>query len=258
MTIDRRRGALFEASAFDYDLYRPSYPLEVIREAVSLSNLRSSSRLLEIGCGTGKATLPFASRGFMIDCIDPGKRLIDFARQNCRAWPNASFTRGTFEEVRLEPRYYDLVYSAQAFHWVDPGIRLRKAADALVERGSLALLYNYPGKTKDRVVPLLNDAIEEASGGMLKAWDYGDEIADWTREIGSSGLFRGIRLLRHQWMQSYNAERYTGLFRTYSDFLSLPRPARRKVLQRIREVIQGNGGSLCRSYDCVLIHAQKA
>jgi hypothetical protein len=41
--------------------------------------------------------------------------------------------------------------------------------------------------------------------------------------------------------------RYAGLFRTYSDFLS-----------RMRDIIKGNGGCVWRSYDCALIHAQKA
>jgi SAM-dependent methyltransferase len=85
VTVDIKRGKLFESSALDYDQFRPSYPDKIINELVSLSNLRSSSRLLEVGCGTGKATVRLAARGYLIDCVDPGKSLIAFAKRNCRS-----------------------------------------------------------------------------------------------------------------------------------------------------------------------------
>jgi SAM-dependent methyltransferase len=257
MQLDLRRGALFDASALDYDRYRPGYPAEAIGTVVSLSGLKSSSRLLEIGCGTGKATVHFASRGFMIECVDPGQRLIALARHNCRRWPNVTFRNGSFESVHLEAQHYDLVYSAQAFHWVDPRIRLPKTAALLPANGSLALLYNYPGKAKDGVLRLLNEAIEEESDGRLEAWDYAAELTALKREIRACGLFRGIKLLRYRWTNRYSAEGYTGLFRTYSDFLSLSRRTQERVLHRIRMMIRANGGYIDRPYDCVLIHAHR-
>jgi protein-L-isoaspartate O-methyltransferase len=37
---------------------------------------------LELGCATGKATLPLAKRGFGITCIELGTELAALARQN--------------------------------------------------------------------------------------------------------------------------------------------------------------------------------
>jgi SAM-dependent methyltransferase len=255
---DTRRGDLFDAAALDYDSYRPGYPAVVICEVASLSHLKSSSRLLEVGCGTGNATVPFASRGYMIDCVDPGRRLVAFARRSCAAWPNVSFKVGRFEDVRLPARSYDLIYSAQAFHWVDPRLRLARAAELLTDGGSLALLYNYPGRRKNAVLQSLMDAVTEESGGKMAAWDYTEQVADWKKEIAGCGLFRNVRLRRHQWIHRYNAEGYAGLFRTYSDFLSLPGSTRQRVLSRMRNIITANGGCVSRSYDCVMIHAEKA
>jgi SAM-dependent methyltransferase len=257
LRVDLERGAIFDASAMDYDQYRPSYPNVVVREVVSLSNLRSSSRLLEIGCGTGKATVPFAARGFTIDCVDPGKKLIAFAERNCRWWQSVVFMTGRFEEVHLEPYAYDLIYSAQAFHWVDPTVRLQKVSRLLREDGCLALMYNYPGKQKDNVLKFITDDIKEESDGKLTAWDYMEEVADWEREIRSSGLFKKTKIMRHRWTQQYNSEKYAGLFRTYSDFLSLPKRIQKKVLGCMRRIIKSNGGYIHRSYDCVLIHSRK-
>ena len=257
MIIDPDRGILFEDYALDYEQYRPGYPRAIVNEIVSLSNLKSSSRVLEVGCGTGKATVQFASRGYMVECIDPGERLVSYARRNCRAFKNVTFQIGRFEDVRLEVGRYDLIISAHAFHWVEPGIRLWKAVKALSPDGSLALLYNYPGKRKDRVMETLTDAIDEESRGKLTTWDYLEEVANWTREIESCRMFRDIKVIRHQWTTTYGAEGYTGLFRTYSDFLSLSRSVQNKIAKRIREIIKKNGGTVRRSYDCVLIHAKR-
>ncbi len=255
MKFELKRGAVFDAAALDYDTFRPNYPVEVVRELVSLSNLRSSSRLLEIGCGTGKATVQLASRGYMIECVDPGRNLVALAKRNCKPWPNVSFKIGKFEDVPLDAFSYDLIYSAQAFHWVDPSIRLQKTARLLAQHGSFALLYNYPGRHKDSALEELGVKIKKETHGKLKVWDYGGDVANWTRELKSCGLFKKVRLVKHRWTLEYDAESYAGLFRTYSDFLSLPKTVQKRVMKRIEEVINKNGGRVRRAYDCVLIHA---
>ena len=255
MQADIERGRLFESSALDYHQFRPNYPDMIINELVALSNLKSSSRLLEVGCGTGKATISLAARGYLIDCIDPGRSLIAFARRNCRSWPNVTFQVNRFEDAQIETGHYDLLYAAQAFHWVDPKIRLQKAASVLKPDGCLGLLYNYPGKQKDPLIEVLAAAVLDASDSLMKPWDYFEEIANWKNEIESCDLFRDLSIVKHRWEIQYNSSSYTGLSRTYSDFMSLPERARRKVTDRLRELIKGNGGFVTRSYDCVLLHA---
>ncbi len=253
-----RHGVLFDASAITYDRFRPTYPDAVIDDVISLSNLGPGSRLLEIGCGTGQATLPLAKRGYRLDCVDPGKNLLAMAQEKCRGWPRVSFTGARFEQAVLRSRSYDLVFSAQAFHWIEPMVRLRKAARLLDDDGSLALVYNYPGAPKDDVLERLSSLIQRESGGLLSAWNYEDEVEGWIEEIDGCGLFRNISVSRHSWHQHYSAEEYAGLFRTYSDFLSLPRALQNRVSRCIRRFISRYGGSVRRSYDCVLIHARKA
>jgi SAM-dependent methyltransferase len=255
VTVDIKRGKLFESSALDYDQFRPSYPDKIINELVSLSNLRSSSRLLEVGCGTGKATVSMAARGYLIDCVDPGKSLIAFAKRNCRSWPNVTFRVSRFEDMQVERCHYDLLYAAQAFHWIDPKMRLRKAAALLKPDGCLGLLYNYPGKQKDPLIEQISAAVLEESDGKMKPWDYIEEIANWKAELENFDSFRDLSIVRHRWSIRYSASSYTGLYRTYSDFLSLPAKAKRRVTDRMREVIQGAGGLVTRSYDSVLLHA---
>jgi hypothetical protein len=53
---------------------------------------------------------------------------------------DVQFINARLEDARLPRALYAAVFSASAIHWVDPDVSWRKAADALVDGGSLALL----------------------------------------------------------------------------------------------------------------------
>jgi ubiquinone/menaquinone biosynthesis C-methylase UbiE len=53
----------FDRTALLYDKVRPGYPEELFEDVVSLSGVPAGGRVLEVGCGTGQATLPLARRG---------------------------------------------------------------------------------------------------------------------------------------------------------------------------------------------------
>ena len=55
-----------------YDAAWPPAPPEVLDGLVSLARLQPGARLLEIGCGTGQATMPLAQRGFEIVAVELG------------------------------------------------------------------------------------------------------------------------------------------------------------------------------------------
>ena len=56
-------GRLFDGVAEAYDRFRPSYPASLVDEACSIGGFGAGSRVLEIGCGTGKLTVALAKRG---------------------------------------------------------------------------------------------------------------------------------------------------------------------------------------------------
>ena len=66
-------GGTFDAASELYQRARPDYPAALIDAVIEITGVRAGDRLLEIGCATGKATLPFARRGFRITCIEPGR-----------------------------------------------------------------------------------------------------------------------------------------------------------------------------------------
>ena len=88
MTEERNRlRAAFDQVAPLYDIAHPTYPEELFDDVVSLSGVPKEGRILEIGCGTGQATMPLARRGYRILCVELGENLAAAARRNVAAYP---------------------------------------------------------------------------------------------------------------------------------------------------------------------------
>ena len=111
------------ASSFDtvgqnYEKFRPNYVPELYREIFASCSLNSTSQVLEIGIGTGQATLPFLATGCQLIAIEPGINLADVCKEKFSNYPNLHLISGKFEDVSLPKESFDLIYSATAFHWI--------------------------------------------------------------------------------------------------------------------------------------------
>lgn len=137
-----RLKVTFDQVAQLYDQARPGYPEALFDDVVSLSGIPPGGRVLEIGCGTGQATVPLARRGFALLCIELGENLAAVARRNLAAYPRVEVRTGAFEEWPLEEGAFDLAVAATAFHWIDPVVRYPKTAQALRPGGTMALFWN--------------------------------------------------------------------------------------------------------------------
>jgi ubiquinone/menaquinone biosynthesis C-methylase UbiE len=135
----RSYGRVFDAIAAEYDRYRPAYPDELIDQACRVAGIGSGDSVLEVGCGTGQLTRSLAGRGLRVTALEPGTNLISLARQNLEGAAAVAFVNARFEDAQLCRERFRAVFSASAFHWVDPEASWQRAADVLVPGGTLAL-----------------------------------------------------------------------------------------------------------------------
>ena len=251
----------FDGAARLYDEIRPSYPEELVGEIVRVSGINSKGRILEIGCGTGQATLLFASSGYRMLCLDIGESLIAFAKEKCREYPDVEFLRVSFEDWEPEVDSFDLVISATAFHWVKPEIGYPKAAQVVRRDGHIALFWNlhptpYTGFFEDvqdiyqRVVPEWSDPREKPT---TEQW-----IQNMQQQIERTGLFSQVSLKLYRWTRTFNSDDYVKLLNTFSDHRSLDEKRRKKLFREIRKLINSEyGGSIERPYLSALFYARK-
>src|SRR5579863_3557561 len=118
----RRYGKVFDEIAAEYDRHRPAYPDELIDRACQVAGIGSGDRVLEVGCGTGQLTRSLAARGLHVTALEPGTSLIALARQNLEGAGAVVFVNAQFEDAVLPREQFRAVFSASAFHWVDPRV----------------------------------------------------------------------------------------------------------------------------------------
>src|SRR4051812_30102119 len=77
----------FDEDPVAYDRSRPVAPAHVFTELFELARLGPGSAVLEIGPGTGQATVPLAERGCAVVALEMGPGLAARARQNLAGFP---------------------------------------------------------------------------------------------------------------------------------------------------------------------------
>lgn len=249
----------FDGVAEMYDRYRPSYPIELIEDILNISGLQPDGRILEIGSGTGKATILFAQRGYSILCLEPGQNLIYVAARNLAAYPRVSFVNARFEEWDSHDEMFDLVISAQAYHWVPENVRYEKTARVLKPGGYLAAFWNmYPGMEGVLRQELDQAYVDQAPELVMPEKPIDQLIEERANSLRLSPYFEHVVIKQVPWSIRYSTREYMGLLNTYSDHLRLSEQKRAKLLDVITGVIEKNGGYIDRPYLAVVYMARRS
>jgi SAM-dependent methyltransferase len=229
----------FDSAAERYDRVRPGYPSALFDDLERLSELQSGSRILEIGCGTGQATVPLAERGYAVIGVELGADLAAIARRRLAAYPSVEVIVSSFEEWPLPSEPFDAVISATAFHWIDPDVRVTKAAQALRRGGSLAIIETHR-------MPMGDEHFLAKLRGCFDRWDPparparklgADDPPESHAEVDRSGLFDRVVSAQYEWEQESSTADNRDLLLTFSNVLALEPEARAGLLGCIGELI---------------------
>ena len=236
-----RLRTTFEEVAELYDRARPGYPDAVFDDLAALARLGSGHRILEIGCGTGKATVPLAERGFEVVCVELGEALAAVARSKLSAFPSVEIVDAAFES--WEPTGpFDAVVSFTAFHWIDPEVRFEKSARVLRDGGTLAVVGSHhvlPDRGDRFWIEVQDDYDAVVPGDNGPPPPHPDELADLGEEIERSGRFRNLGARRYVWQVRYTAAEYIAVLETYSGHRALADEQRERLYERICRRIAG-------------------
>lgn len=256
-----RLRVVFEEVPELYDRARPTYPAQLFDDLVELSGLEPGSRVLEIGCGTGQATLPLAERGLDVTCIELGEAMAAFARRKLEPFPGVEVVQGLFEDWEPDRAEFDAAVAFTSIHWIDPDVRYAKIARLLRPRGTLVL-----GRS-DTVLLDDHDAfwleVQEDYQAVVPSEENRppprpEEIGDHREELDASGWFRTIAVRRYTWELRYTSEEYVALLDTYSGHRTIAEPQRSELYRRIRRRIDAApGGRVRRTYVSTLNVAQR-
>jgi len=256
-----RLAATFNRAVELYQRARPEYPSELYDRLLTATKLSPAARLLEVGCATGKATLPLAQRGFRITCLEPGADLAVAARANLAGF-RVDVVEARFEDWGPLSDRFAMVFAATAWHWVDPTVRYRRAADVLEPHGYLALwgaghVIPYNG---DPFFDELQEIYDEIGESLPPdaVLPRPQELDDDRDDIEASGLFEVIEIKQYDWETVYDAEGYIDLLNTFSGHIAMQDWQRNRLYGEIRRrLAERPGGRVRRHWGGVLQVARR-
>jgi SAM-dependent methyltransferase len=242
-----------------YDEIRPSYPEKLIDDVISKTEINHSHSLLEIGAGTGKATLQFAEKGFRIQAVELGEDMAEILRAKCSNYENVTVDVASFEQWNPpQNQTYDMIYSAQAFHWLDSNIKYKKCHNLLKDNGYLVLFWYNPC---DDELPITRE-IEDKVSKIVASYGSSFSLAKGTperrkhdgvsnederkAEIQASDVFELVEKLEYMHETKNNIDQYLKVIKSIPAFASFLDGLDNQTIVRmdneIKELINSYGG----------------
>ena len=122
-----------------YDKYRPTYPTALIDDIYSKIHGDDNSRVADIGAGTGIFTKVLLERFRNVTAVEPNGDMYSVLRANL---PDITAVQSSAESTELPHNSFDLITTAQAFHWFDKDMFKKECKRLLKSGGKLAVIWN--------------------------------------------------------------------------------------------------------------------
>jgi len=196
----------FEDLVDHYDAARPSYPPELY-DALPLAG----ADVLELGAGTGIASVELAARAASVVVTDLGPRML--ARGLAKHEAPAIVARA--EQLPFSDAAFDLVCGAQMWHWTDAPAA-HEVARVLRPGGRLALWWNEV--TADGLWWF--DAQQDRLEAGNPAYTRGYRQVDYRAQLAE--LFVGPPPLEIPWERTLSLDLYERWLRSKSYVQRLP------------------------------------
>lgn len=258
----------FNEDPQNYDRFRPTYADELFDKVIRFSDLDINKSALEIGIGTGQATLPFLKTGCKVTAIELGDKLAQFSEEKFAKFQNFEVINQDFESVDLDENAYDLIYSASAFHWIPQVIGLPKVYRLLKSGGVFAWFSIQPAPAPEHLY------IQEE---LQKVYDeysqfFGEHKPQLDPEIRQKQVEKKRKERYNAFKQyafvdvidelyygtrTFNAKDYTTLISTFSDHKAMPDESRIPFLKKIADTIDRCGGKFTLSDTMFLCMGRK-
>ncbi|MEL6853592.1 MAG: class I SAM-dependent methyltransferase [Cyanobacteria bacterium J06607_13] len=235
------RQQWYNAVAPTYLWARAHYPDEIIDRTVAKADLSPGNSLLEIGCGPGVATAPFAARGLIMTCVEPSPAACKLAQKVGSDRGQVKVINTTFEAYDLAGQQFDAVLAATSFHWVSPEVACKKSAAALKLGGNLILLWSTPPQMNKEICDDLQSVYAQHGLSDLgeKQWRsqtyYQENFETFAKTLTTSGYFASTPIDITQHQGSYSIEKYLALLSTLSDYIALPAKTRADLMQSLHQ-----------------------
>ena len=250
----KSRAAVFDSIAEEYDAIRPGFPAAAFEYLAGWAGVGLGARVLEVGCGTGLASLQLARRGYRLTCLEPSPNMAHFASRKLESF-DAEVLTMTFEDYALTGEPFDLAVAANAFHLLDPQSRCDRLADMLGPGCVVAVISNthpdpFAGFSR-RVQTIYSEVVPEWTEPHASGAE--DVMRKVEAQLVASGRFDPVETQCFDWSLHLSRDEFLQLLGTFSDHRLLEPERRETLFARIGALVDEEfEGVVDRPYRTVL------
>ena len=216
----------FGDDILQYERARPPYPRWVFDELIQGS---TGLRVLDVGCGTGTAAVTFRELGCRVLGVEPDDRMAAVA-----AGRGIDVEVSTFERWDPAGRIFDLVASAQAWHWVDSALGTEKAAQVLRPGGRFGAFWNGHEHMADVADALRVARGLPATGATSRPIDVSAPVVE---AMEASTHLYDVDTRRQAFTLVYSAAEWLDVEGSFGSNRALAPAARTALFQRLAEAL---------------------
>jgi SAM-dependent methyltransferase len=233
-----------------YDRARPRYPDALIQRVIAAS---PGVEFLDVGCGTGIGARQYRAAGCTVLGVEPDARMAEFARQT-----GVEVEIGKFENWDPSGRSFDAVVAGQAWHWIDPVLGARKAAQVLRPHGLLAM-YWHVFDPPSEVANAFDDVLQRvAPDAPLQNPGLGLQQRNVKRAVEGVRTASGFgepEQWRFEWQREYTRDEWLDHLPTTGTLTLLAPGQVATVLDAVGSAIDSMGGGFTMQYVTLTVAA---
>jgi SAM-dependent methyltransferase len=255
---------VFGEATASYEAGRPGYPVRLVDDVIAYAGL-DGAPALEIGAGTGKATVAFAERGVAVTCLEPDARMAEVLSRKAEAFPRVTVVVSGLEHWDGLAGQFGLLIAAQSWHWVDAGKRWDLAFEALRPGGAFALFWNTnlvpEGELRDALLAV-HETHDAAGAGQhtLKPAppaDFDPAGTPPSLELLADGRFTDVSFPVYHADHEFTAQRYLDYLDSLSLYRLLADDQRAALFADVHRIVEEHGGSFTVDTGTVMVRGRK-
>ena len=172
-TLPTYDARLFRSTVPYYARYRLGYPDLLIKRVIERAGLKWGDAVLDLGCGPGLLSIPFAKAEMRVRGLDPEPDMLAEAKEAAReAAVAVDFRLGSSFDLHEGSARFKLVAMGRSFHWMDRAATLRVLDRIVTGDGAVAIFSDtHPATVENR----WREAVREIAAR------YGAEYSGWRR-----------------------------------------------------------------------------
>lgn len=213
----KKDDTLFKGTAWYYANFRCGYPKSFYNLITKIFKLNKSSRVLDLGTGTGQIAIPLSKIVKEVVAIDPVAEMLKEGKFTAKSKgiSNIIWIKSRAEGVSSKLGHFDITTMGASFHWMEQDNVLAKVYELTKNHGGVVLVSNtssiHRNRGNDAWKDVVLKTIEKYLGKKRRAGKgYFMETKDKYEDILERSKFKVLKTFNDKYTQKWDIDSIIG------------------------------------------------